>query len=209
MPAPMPVALPMSGRRVRLEKLTTDHVDGLIAASSENRESYSFTTVPFGPEGVSGYVRELLEGSAAGATVPFVQVRVADDAVLGVTRFLSPRRRSPDDPVPYAVEIGGTWLAAPAQGTGINTEAKLLLLTHAFEVWKVGRVDFKTDARNARSRAAIAGLGASFEAVLRSWQPSHAVGEEGQLRDSAMYAVVASDWPSVRAGLEKRLRAWF
>jgi RimJ/RimL family protein N-acetyltransferase len=82
-------------------------------------------------------------------------------------------------------------------------------MTHAFDVWGVGRVDFKTDARNAQSRAAIAGLGAAFEAVLRSWQPCHATGEDRLFRDTAMYAVVASDWPSVRDLLCDRLRVNF
>jgi RimJ/RimL family protein N-acetyltransferase len=194
----------LDGRLVRLEPLTLGHVDALVAAAGENRETYSFTSVPEGRRGVAGYVDEILAATAAGETMAFVQVRVADDTAVGVTRFLSFRRRAGAE-LPYAVEIGGTWLAASAQRTGINTEAKLLLLTHAFDIWTVGRVDFKTDARNARSRAAIAGVGAAFEAVLRSWQPSHAVGEEGLLRDSAMYAVVASDWPAVRRSLQARL----
>ena len=114
------------------------------------------------------------------------------------------RSRSTADP-PYAVEIGGTWLAASAQRTGINIEAKLLLLTHAFDTWSVGRVDFKTDARNERSRGAIAALGATFEGILRNWQPSHAPGEEGRLRDSAMYSITAVEWPAVRSHLNERL----
>ncbi len=201
------VGLPvLSGRFVRLEPLALGHIEGLVAASSENRETYSFTTVPSGPEQVGQYVRELLRARGDSETIPFVQVRVTDDRAVGVTRFLSFRRRS-GARVPYAVEIGGTWLASSAQRTGVNVEAKLLLMTYAFDDWGVGRVDFKTDARNAKSRAAIAGLGAAFEAVLRSWQPSHAAGEDGLLRDSAMYAVVASDWPSVRARLRARIEA--
>ena len=88
--------------------------------------------------------------------------------------------------------------SAPAQRRGFNREAKLLLLTHAFEQWRVGRVDLKTDARNARSRAAIGGIGARLEGVLRSWQPSLVAGEEGRLRDSAIYSIVADEWPGVR-----------
>ena len=194
----------LSGHLVRLEPLTLGHVEGLVTAAGENRDTYSFTTVPQGQDGVTAYVDEILAATTAGETIAFAQVRVADNAAVGVTRFLSFRRR-PGADLPYAVEIGGTWLAASAQRTGINVEAKLLLLTHAFDVWKLGRVDFKTDARNARSRAAIAGVGASFEAVLRSWQPSHAIGEDGLLRDSAIYAIVASDWPSVRRDLHARL----
>jgi len=87
----------------------------------------------------------------------------------------------------------------------ITYQALHLLLTHAFEVWGVGRVDFKTDARNQRSRDAIAGVGATFEGVLRNWQPSHAAGEDGMLRDSALFSIVTAEWPDVRTRLEQRL----
>ena len=194
----------LAGRIVRLESLAREHVAGIVRAAAENPESYAYTTVPHGREAVDAYVRGLVEAAAAGEAVPFAQVRVADGTPVGVTRFLSLRRRAGRD-LPYAVEIGGTWLAASAQRTGLNVEAKLLLLSHAFDVWEVGRVDFVTDARNERSRAAIAGLGAVLEGVLRSWQPSHAAGEDGRLRDSAMYAIVASEWPAVRSRLLARL----
>ena len=107
--------------------------------------------------------------------------------------------------VPRAVEVGFTWLSASAQGSGINTEAKLLLMSHAFDVLRVERVDFKTDARNVRSRRALAALGATFEGVLRSWSVSWAPGEEGRLRDSAMYSVIAPEWSAVRSQLTARL----
>ncbi len=102
---------------------------------------------------------------------------------------------------PDAVEIGGTWLAASAQRSGINTDAKRLMLTHAFETWRVQRVDLKTDARNDRSRAAIERIGGRLDGVMRNWQPSLVPGEEGQPRDSAMYSIVPSEWPDVRARL--------
>ncbi len=194
----------LAGTRVRLEPLTADHTDGLVAAADENRETYAFTSVPHGRESVDLYVREIAEATAAGETLAFAQVRVADDHVVGVTRYLSFRFAN-DRPYPYAVEIGGTWLAASAQRTGINVEAKLLLLDYAFDVWGAGRVDFKTDARNERSRTAIEAIGATFEGVLRSWQPSHAVGEHGMRRDTAMFAIVAQDWPDVRTRLVARL----
>jgi N-acetyltransferase len=194
----------LAGRRVRLELLTRAHVDGLVAASSESRDTYGYTTVPNGAAAVDAYVTSVLADAAAGETVPFVQVRVADGAAVGITRYLSPRYRN-GGATPYAVEIGGTWLAASAQRTGLNLEAKLLLLDYAFDTWCVGRVDFKTDARNDRSRTAIAGLGATFEGVLRNWQPSHAEGEHGKLRDTAMFAIVAEDWPTIRARLTARL----
>lgn len=194
----------LPGARVRLEPLTAAHADALVAAAAENRETYAFTTVPHGRAGVDAYLRAIADATLAGETLAFAQVRVADGAPVGVTRYLS-FRFATERPAPYAVEIGGTWLAASAQRTGVNVEAKLLLLDYAFDVWKVGRVDFKTDARNARSRAAIEALGATFEAVLRNWQPSHADGEDGLLRDTAMFAIVDTDWAAVRSRLAARL----
>lgn len=193
-----------SGVRVRLEPLREFHLDGLVAAAAEDRATYDFTTVPNGRDAMSSYVETMLWARGLGEFIPFAQVRVADDQPVGVTCYLSLRVR-PGDRTPYAVEVGGTWLAASAQRSGINIEAKLLLLTYAFEEWNVGRVDLKTDARNQRSRDAIVALGANFEAVLRNWQPSHAAGEEGQLRDTAMYSIVDTEWPPVRERLLARL----
>lgn len=194
------------GRLVRLEPLGLGHVDGLLAAATEDRATFGYTSVPLDREELAQQVGALVDAQAAGQAVPFAQVRAADGAPVGMTRFLTLRSVGMAD-LPYAVEIGGTWLAASAQRTGINVEAKLLLLSHAFDTWHVGRVDFKTDARNDRSRQAIAALGATFEGVLRNWQPSHAPGEEGRLRDSAMYSITAAEWPAVRAHLNDRLRS--
>jgi RimJ/RimL family protein N-acetyltransferase len=193
----------LTGERVRLEPLAEAHVDQLVRAAAEDRSTYDYTTVPGDQESMQTYVRSLLAARVAGETIPLAQVRAADDAAVGVTRFLSFRRRAGHDS-PYAVAIGGTWLAASAQRTGLNTESKLLLFTHAFATWGVGRVEIQTDARNSRSRAAIEGLGATFEGVLRHWQPSHVTGEAG-LRDSAMYSVIDTEWPTVRQCLQRRL----
>ena len=106
---------------------------------------------------------------------------------------------------PDEVEIGGTWLAASAQRSAINTEAKLLMLSHAFEVWQVNRVALATDARNERSRAAIERIGATFEGVLRRHRWSFAPGESGQPRDTAIFSIVPSEWPDVKARLTARL----
>jgi RimJ/RimL family protein N-acetyltransferase len=100
------------------------------------------------------------------------------------------------------VEIGGTWLAPSAQRTAINTEAKLLMLTHAFETWRVHRVSLKTDARNARSRAAILRLGARFDGVVRATR----VAADHAIRDDAMYSILDAEWPAVKAALAARLR---
>ena len=114
-------------------------------------------------------------------------------------------RRLEESSSPYAVEIGGTWLAGSTQRTGINTNAKLLLLDYAFTTLGVGRVDLKTDARNERSRAAISRIGATFEGVLRHWQPSLVAGEAGRLRDTAIYSILDVEWPEVRAGLRSTM----
>lgn len=202
-----PLEVPMlCGGVVRLEPLDDDHAEGLFAAASEDRATYGFTNVPATLDEARSYVAELESLRARGEAVPFAQVDVGTGRVLGATRLMTIRRASPDAP-PFAVEIGGTWLAASAQRTPVNTEAKLLLMEHVFSVWGVARVDLKTDARNERSRAAIERLGATFEGVLRSWQPSVAPGEATRLRDSAMYSVIREEWAGVREGLRRRLAA--
>lgn len=193
----------LSGALVRLEPLSPAHQADLAVAAEEDRGSYAFTEVPRAA-GVDAFLAAHAERAAAGRMVPFAQIRRADGRAVGCTSYYDPRYW-PGRPDLCAVEIGWTWLAASAQGTGINTEAKLLLLDHAFEQLRVARVDFKTDARNARSRRALAGLGASFEGVLRAWSPSRVPGEEGRLRDSAMFSIVAAEWPQTRAGLQARL----
>ena len=195
----------LAGTLVTLRALCLDDIDDLVLAAGD-RASYGFTEVPDGRDAMYGYVSRLLVAFDAGETMPFAQVRNADGRCVGITRFLT-FRCEPQGTPPYAVEIGGTWLAAEAQGTGINTDSKLQLLGHAFDVWQVGRVDLKTDARNTRSRRAICALGAHEEGVLRSWQRSYVPGEEGLLRDSAMHSIVSSEWPQVRRRLQSRLAA--
>ena len=186
----------LTGSQVRLEPLSAGHVPALTRAAEEDRSTYAWASVPRAGD-VAGYVAHRL--AMPGAT-PFAQVRLSDEVVVGCTSYSNPRTWLGTDDL-FAVEIGGTWLASSAQRTGINREAKLLLLTHAFEILRVARVDWKTDARNQRSRQAIEGLGARFEGVLRNWGPSHAPGEEGRLRDSAMFSVTATEWPDVKSRL--------
>lgn len=188
------------GRHVRLEPLSNAHVDSLVRASSEDRASYGFTKVPQGATAMGIHVGALLGEHESGETVPLVQIDVQRSRVVGMTRYLTLRTR-PGETTPYAVEIGGTWLSASAQRSPINTEAKYLLLRQAFEDWRVTRVDLKTDNRNEQSKVAIARLGATFEGVLRQWQPSLVVGEEAMYRDSAMFSIIDTEWTMVASHL--------
>jgi RimJ/RimL family protein N-acetyltransferase len=190
----------LHGSLVRLEPLTLSHAPDLARATEEDRSSYGFTLVPRAAD-VEAYLSDQL--TRDGLT-PFAQVRVRDGRAVGCTAFWDPRTWPGRDDL-RAIEVGWTWLAASAQGSGVNAEAKLLLFAYAFETLGVVRVDLKTDARNKQSCRAIERLGAHFEGVLRSWSPSWAPGEEGLLRDSAMFSVVAAEWPALKAALAARL----
>lgn len=187
---------------VRLEPLDDRHVAGLRAAAT-GAAGVEFAAVPT-PETLDGYVAGALARVATGTYVSFAQLDARSGAVLGHTAFLTPRYWPGGDRL-LAVEVGSTWLTTSARGTAVNTAAKLLLFTHAFESWGVARVDIKTDARNATARASIAAAGASFEGVLRSLQPAAAAGEQGRVRDTAMYSIISAQWPRTRTALEVRL----
>jgi RimJ/RimL family protein N-acetyltransferase len=194
----------LAGRLVRLEPLSAAHLEPLVAAAAD-RATYGLTFVPEGPAQMAAYLRDAERARRAGAQLAFATVRAVDGVVVGSTRFtgLEPwawppgsrhqRRERPD-----AVEIGHTWLAAPAQRTGINTEAKLLMLRHAFETWEVHGVWLRTDERNARSRAAIERLGARFDGILRADR----AGADDTVRNSAYYSILAEEWPALRARLQ-------
>jgi RimJ/RimL family protein N-acetyltransferase len=196
----------LAGRHVVLEPMRPDHVPELAPATGGDRSSFGYTRVPDGLDETEAYVDWLLNDAADGTVGPFVQRRISDGRLVGCTRYLHPSwplgRKSPDE-----VEIGGTWLSADAQRSAINTESKLLLLTHAFDRWGSQRVAICTDARNQRSRDAIERLGAHFEGVLRRHRPSTHAGDGNRLRDSAMYAVTIDDWPELRERLVGLL-AW-
>jgi RimJ/RimL family protein N-acetyltransferase len=199
-PPDMPV---LHGTLVRLEPLSVSHAADLAAAAEEDRSTYALTQVPRAWE-VAEYLAAHFDRAKSGRMTPFAQIRQRDGRAVGVTTYWEPRFW-PGRADLCAIEIGWTWLAASAQRTGINTEAKLLLLEYAFETLGVARADFKTDARNEQSRRAIERLGAHFEGVLRQWSPSYVPGEEGLLRDSAMFSVIATEWPAVKATLRARL----
>jgi len=193
------------GRHVELVPLETDQIDELVAAASGDRTTFELTEVPATPEWMADYIARLHAARDADEVVPFAQRRLADGRLVGCTRFLELRwwhgREFPDE-----VEIGGTWLAVDAQRSPVNTEAKLLLLTHAFETWEVSRVALCTDVRNERSRQAIERIGASFEGVLRHHRLSYVAGEVRRPRDTAMFAMTDDDWPAVKERLTERLR---
>ncbi|MCB0967880.1 MAG: GNAT family N-acetyltransferase [Ilumatobacter sp.] len=202
MPLPLePTTL--EGARVRLEPLSLDHVDDLAEAAGADRSTYGLTWVPDGTSATRDYVSALLADHAAGTVLPFAQIDVASGRAVGCTRYLDMhwwRGR----PVPDEVEIGGTWLARSAQGTGINTEAKFLLFRHAFETFGVWRVQIVTDARNARSRGGIESVGASFEGILRNHRLV-ADADEPSPRQAAVYSVISDEWPVVRDRLLSKL----
>lgn len=201
----------LEGRYVALEALGPELIDDLLVAAFE-RSTYAFTNVPVDREAMRTYVDTLLDDHRAGRALPFVQRAVGLDGrpVVGCTRFMDIRcqfgRRIGGEVVPDEVEIGGTWLSSRVQRTGVNTEAKLMLLRHAFETWRVQRVAICTDERNEQSRRAIERIGARFEGVLRRHRPSTATGEAGRLRNTAAYSVTIDEWPAVESRLVGLLR---
>jgi len=198
----------LPGRHVRLEPLEHRHVDGLVAAAATDPSLYRWSPVPQGKAEAASYVDTALSWRDAGTAVPFAIVRAADSVVLGSTRFWNLERWSwPQGhprhgrPMPDACEIGYTWLASSAIRTATNTEAKLLMLTHAFGAWDVLRVCFHTDARNQRSRAALERIGGKWEGILRA----HRMAADYIARDSVRYSIVAAEWPAVKQHLRSLL----
>jgi N-acetyltransferase len=201
----------LAGTYVRLEPLGRGHIEGLLAAAREDRGLYRWTSIPSSVMEMAQYVDAALAAAREdGTTLPFATVRNADGAIIGSTRFFLierwPRPAGHSDasrPGPDGCEIGYTWLGASAVRTAANTEAKLLMLTHAFESWGVHRVCFHTDVRNERSRAALARIGAQFEGVLRA----HRLAADLIPRDSARYSIVSAEWPAVKRHLQQLLAA--
>jgi RimJ/RimL family protein N-acetyltransferase len=196
----------LQGPTVTLRLLSLDDAGALAAAAAESRDQYAFTRVPDGVEDAQRYIAGALAERETRGRMPFATRwngrLVGSTSYLGAERWRwpagSPHLRTDR---PDVVEIGATWLAASAQRTRCNTEAKLLMLAHAFDVWQVHRVSLKTDARNAKSRRAIERLGALFEGVRRADMP----GQDGGVRDSAYYSIVIAEWPDVRRRLEAAL----
>lgn len=182
---------------MRLEPLTLVHVDALCAVGLDPALWRLAIAHVATPDDMRRYVAAALAERDAGTALPYAQVERATGRVVGSTRLANWSRRD------RRIEIGWTWLAAPWQRTAVNTEAKLLLLAHAFDALGCGRVELKTDALNLRSRAAIRRLGAVEEGTLRG----HMITDGGRVRDTVYFGILAEEWPAVRAGLEARLAA--
>jgi RimJ/RimL family protein N-acetyltransferase len=194
----------LRGEYICLEPLERRHCDGLIAAASADPSLYQWSPVPQGKAETERYIDTALAWKAAGTAVPFAIVGAADGMVLGSTRFWNLERWSwpPGHPLhgrqaPDACEIGYTWLTRSVIRTAANTEAKFLMLTHAFESWQALRVCFHTDSRNHRSRAALERLGAQMEGILRA----HRMAADYIPRDSVRFSILASEWPAVKKRL--------
>src|SRR5262245_16644126 len=186
----------LEGDHVRLEPLTMAHHAALWEIAQDH-ELWRWTASDIRkPEDLARYMETALAEQAAGRTLPFATVARSHGRAIGSTRFgnLEPLNRR--------AEIGWTWLGAAWQRTAVNTEAKLLMLTHAFERWGCIRVELKTDALNQASRAAIARLGAKEEGIMRK----HMVTQTGRVRDTVYYSILDDEWPALKARLEARLR---
>ena len=197
-PAPVrwvePVTL--TGRHVRLEPLSIAHLNGL-AEVAFGPAIWRYTIArPTDRASLEAWLESALRNADAGTDVPFATIDIESGRPIGSTRYMSivPEHRR--------LEIGWTWLAPAWQRSGANREAKLLLLVHAFETLDANRVEFKTDSTNEKARAALLGIGATFEGVFRN----HMIMPDGRLRHSAWYSVVVEDWPVVKARLNAAIR---
>jgi N-acetyltransferase len=187
----------LEGNSVRLEPLEQKHVPLLWAAAKDAVEEI-FRWIPYSvrtAEDVQKMVEKSLAEQGRGESVPFATVERRSGQVIGSTRFMNIDRAN------RRVEIGSTWIAPAWQRTAINTEAKYLMLHHAFEQWRCIRVELKTDSLNQKSRNAILRIGAKEEGTLRQ----HVITWSGRLRDSVYFSILDKEWPEVKARLEARL----
>ena len=185
----------LEGRLIRLEPLSLDHVAGLAEVGLDPAIWRWTIARPTTVDQLRAWAEAAIAGRDAGAELPFATIDRATGRPIGASRYLNivlEHRR---------VEIGWTWVAPAWQRTGVNREAKLLMLAHAFDTLGCRRVEFKTDSLNEPSRTALLGIGAQFEGIFRN----HMVMPDGRMRHSAYYSVIDEEWPAVRAGLERSL----
>src|SRR5205814_3594933 len=185
----------LEGQHVRLEPLTQAHAEAVIAAAADGDLWNSTVTIVPSRETIADYIQAALDGQTHGRELPFVIISRSSNQIVGTTRFYEIR------PHDRAAAIGYTWLAGSAQRTAINTESKLLLLTHAFEHWQCNRVELITDVLNQQSRAAILRLGAKQEGILRK----HLILPSGRVRDSVLFSIIDDEWPEVKDRLMAKL----
>jgi RimJ/RimL family protein N-acetyltransferase len=198
----------LEGQHVRLEPLERHHAAALVEASAADTSLYKWSLVPVGRAAVEKYIDTALAWRDAGTALPFVTIRKTDGKVIGSTRFFELERWAWPEGSAHrgkhvfdTGEIGYTWLTASAIRTAANTEAKLLMLTHAFETWEMCSVHLCTDERNERSANAILRIGAKFEGVLRA----HRMAADFTPRNTKRFSIVAEDWPEVKRRLQERL----
>ena len=184
----------LTGRTIELRPMEREHAAGMLAAAADGRLWELTVTVVPGPASIDRYIETALAGRQAGTVMPFVIVRRDTGRIVGSTRFWKIDRAN------RKLEIGHTWLGASAQRTGVNSEAKLLLLTHAFEVMEAVRVQFTADELNARSRAAILRLGATQEGIIRHER----IMPDGRKRNSVRFSIIDSEWPELKARLLRK-----
>jgi len=185
----------LEGRHVRLEPMRLDDLDAISEAGiAEGVWRWTIDDITT-KEQMRHYVETALDERRRLTSLPFVTRDIASNTIVGSTRFgnLDTKNRK--------AEIGWTWINPAWQRTYINTEAKLLMLTHAFETWKYIRVELKTDALNEKSRNAILRIGAKFEGIFRQ----HMITDSGRLRDTAYFSIIDKDWPEVKASLASKL----
>ncbi|MEE6272640.1 GNAT family protein [Georgenia sp. MJ206] len=191
------LAIPtLRGALATLEPLSPEHADDLAEAVAEDELYRTWYTRLPSPDGMAADIEHRLAQHVAGSVVPWA-IRAADGRAVGMTTFLNIR---PDH---RRLEIGSTWIAPSVQGTGLNTEVKLLQLTHAFETLSCIAVEFRTHWHNQRSRRAIAALGAKQDGVLRNQD----LWRDGTMRDVVVFSIIESEWPTVRLSLTEKLRA--
>ena len=185
----------LDGSCVRLEPLDERHFGDLVRVAQDASIFRWITNKPMDAGALRAWFDQTQAAAATGTELPFATIDRASGHAIGSTRYMTitPEHRR--------LEIGWTWVGTAFQRTGANREAKLLQLTHAFETLDAERVEFKTHARNEKSRAALTGIGATFEGVLRH----HTIMPDGTNRDSAYYSVLAAEWPGVKARLEALL----
>ena len=185
----------LSGSSIFLEPLQTRHVSALLAAAADGELwNLTLTVVP-DADSMARYIDHAIAGRVAGTVMPFAIVRRDDNRVVGSTRFWK------IDRINRKLEIGHTWLAESVQRSGANTEAKYLLLRHAFDVMNCVRVQFTTDELNQKSRAAILRIGAKQEGIVRHER----IMPDGRKRNSVRFSIIDGEWPEVRAGLEQKM----